>query len=89
MKIFLDIGFHGYISLLGKFDPSNCEHKRLKAALVIVAGEEKSDELVITILCELEEANALLEFAKKNCPEAVLDIATSINLSHGQLDHGD
>jgi hypothetical protein len=37
----------------------------------------------------LEEANALLEFAKKNCPEAVLDIATSINLSHGQLDHGD
>lgn len=51
---------------------------------MIAGGEEKNDELVITILCELEEADALFEFAKKNCPEAVLEIATSINLSRGQ-----
>ena len=80
MKIFLDIRFDGYYSLLAKFDPSNHEHKELKDALVIAGGERENDELVITIICELEEANRLLEFAKKNCPEAVLDIATSINL---------
>jgi hypothetical protein len=33
----------------------------------------------------LEKANALLEFANKNCPEAVLDIAASINFYKGQL----
>ena len=81
MKIYLDIRFDGYSSLLAKLGVSNPEHKQLKSSLVIAGGEEKNDELVITILCELEEANALLEFAKKNCPEAVLDIATSINLA--------
>jgi hypothetical protein len=85
LKIFLDIGFDVYTSLLAKLDLSNAEHKRLKSALVIAGGEQTNGGLVVAILCELEKANALLEFAKKNCPEAVLDIATSINFYSGQL----
>jgi hypothetical protein len=79
VKVLLDIEIHGYNSLLAKLDLSNQEHERLKSALTIVGGAEKHSERVITVLCELQDATALLEFAKENCPEAVLDIATSIN----------
>jgi hypothetical protein len=84
VKILVDIGFHAYTSLVAKLDLSQQEHKQLKDMLAIAGGEQKNDELIITVLCELEGAKALLEFANKNCPEAVLDIATSINFSLGQ-----
>lgn len=82
MKIQVDIHFDAYTSLLAKLDLSarKHKHKQLKDALLVATADEINDDLVITILCELEEASALLEFAKKHCPEAVLDIATSINL---------
>ena len=80
MKIFVDIRFDGYISLLAKLDVADQKHKQLKEALVIAGGQAKDGKLVITIICEVEAAEALLEFAKKNCPEAVLDIAGSIEL---------
>jgi hypothetical protein len=84
MKIFLDIGFDAYASLLEKFDFMQAEHKQLNDLLTIVDGEQKDGELIITVHCELEEAKALLEFAKKHCPTAAVDIATSINFSLGQ-----
>jgi len=83
LKISLDLDFHSYRSLLAKLEVASQEQAQLKTALILMGEEDNPAEPVVTVLCELSEADALLEFAKKHCPEAVLDIATSINLARG------
>jgi len=80
MKIILEIGLAGYYRFVAKCDPTSREYETLKNGVEItdpINGEER----VVAILCESDEANALLDLAKLICPEVVLDIATSINLA--------
>jgi hypothetical protein len=79
MKILIEINFVRYYRFLGKCDSTSREYKVLKSGVEVSDPEDPSKH-VVTVLCESDEANRLLELARLICPEAVPDIATSIEL---------
>ena len=77
MKIIVEIEFGGYQRFLAECDPTRREYQVLRNGAEI---RDSVDGRVVVILCETDEANALLDLAKLICPEVVLDIVASINL---------
>ena len=80
MKILIEIQFDPYYRFLAACDPTSREREILKNG-VEVNDPQDPENTIVTVLCESDEAKTLLELAKLICPEAVLDIATSIELS--------
>ena len=80
MKILIELTQEHYQRLLSVCDRSSAEYRLIQNALVVEDKEGVDSHRVVTFLCEDDEANALLNFAKARCPEAALSIATEIAL---------
>ena len=82
MRIIIEIDVGVYARLLEALDNAGGEFRVLKRFFTNLGGHKSaSGEVTLTVVGDFDKAKELLEFARYSCPDAVLPIATAINLA--------
>ena len=79
MKALVTIPIETYRALLGRCSMLSREYLILKNGIIQPESDSRSDGATVEILCELQRAKFLFDFATLVCPEAAPYIEKSIS----------
>jgi hypothetical protein len=79
MDLLLSIPLRRYDSLMERVEPTSRAHEILINGFIERQAKDGHFVRTFELLCKQEEAEMLLDLAKRVCPDAVQDIARAIN----------
>jgi len=79
MKIIVTVPFEQHDALLRRCETESVENRILRNGVVI--RDDEGHQVAVQLLCDLREADALLDYARKFYPDAALAIEQSISLA--------
>jgi hypothetical protein len=80
MKLLIEMSREHYDSLLVRVTKESRLYSTLTSSMILRESEAISPTDTVMIVCEDDEAKALLQFAQQCCPEAAHQIEEAIKL---------